>query len=315
MAHNSNHRDLPVQKAGQAVRAALPLQSTLSHDILCTLRFSAVFHLSRKDGSSQDNTRSCGIDKPLTPSFQAESAERGISLRQIKATAPEILNGGAVRVAGGELLSKKTSTAARVSCRDLLPIQRRAPRHPRAFIGPAFRGGPLFKRNSQEDAMNTTPQFPGRSFKSVLHVIFRITLSLLLWTLGAAAMDIHVTPIPPKEHRVIFNFPIDRAKAENLQSWVNAGHDSWCRDPQFVASETLRRISPELGDFEPASLPLELEHNTRTKAVYAFHSLDGRSTYRITLRRYLYLLPAAGSLHRVIWIPESAEFITRDVRD
>jgi len=284
MTHNSNHRDLPVQKAGQAVGAALPFQplpSTISYKILRTL------------------------------------------LRQTKATAPEILKGGAVRVAGGELLSKKTSTAARVSCRDLLPIQRRAPRHPAsAFVESAFRlplgtkgGGPLYTRNSQENAMNTAPHFPGRSFKSVLPVIFRITLSLLLWTLGAAAMDIHVTPIPPKEHRVVFNFPVDRAKAENLQRWVNAGHDSWCRDPQFVASEALRRISPELGEFEPASLPLELERNTRTKTVYTFHSLDGRATYRITLRRYLYLLPTAGSLRRVIWIPESAEIITRDVRD
>ena len=297
MTHNSNHRDLPVQKAGQAVGAALPfrpLPSTHSHDIRRTFFCSAGFHLSRSDARSQGKTFSPRIDNPLTPSFRD----------------------GSVRVAGGELLSKKTSTAARVTCRDLLPFQRRAPGHPAsAFVEPGFRGVPLFTRNSQEDTMNNAPQFPRRGFKSVLRVIFRITLSLLLWTLGASAMDVRVAPIPPKEHRVVFNFPVDRAKAENLQHWVNAGHHSWCRDPRFVASEALRRISPELGAFEPASLPLELEHSTRTKSVYTFHSLDGRATYRITLRRYLYLLPTAGSLDRVIWIPQSAEIVKRDVRD
>jgi hypothetical protein len=42
----------------------------------------------------------------------------------------------------------------------------------------------------------------------------------------------------------------------------------------------------------------EIEHSHNTKMVCSFHSRYGRTTYRITLRRHLYLLRSAGSLHR-----------------
>lgn len=110
---------------------------------------------------------------------------------------------------------------------------------------------------------------------------------------------------------MVVHFPADRAQEEALQRWVNAGHDAWCRDPQLVATAALRRVSSQFSEYELASLPLELERSEKTRAVYTFHSLDGRTTYRITLRRHLYLLPSAGSVRRIIWIPESAEIITR----
>jgi hypothetical protein len=147
-------------------------------------------------------------------------------------------------------------------------------------------------------------------------VIFpRLVLSLLLWTLGAAAMDLRLTQIQPKVHRVDIHFPIDRAHVEELQRWVNAGHDPWCLDPQLVAASALRRISPDLEQYESASLSLELVRSSKTEASYTIHSLDGRTTYRVTLRRHLYLLPSAGSLHRIVWIPETAEISTADTRD
>jgi hypothetical protein len=152
---------------------------------------------------------------------------------------------------------------------------------------------------------------PRRSFTAIIPVIFRITLSLLLWTLGASAMDLRITPVAPKEHRIVLTFSVDRVKAEALQRWVNAGHDSWCRDPQAVAAATVRRVSPELAEFEPTALSLELESSQKTKAVYTFHSLDGLSTYRITLVRHRFLLSTSGSLRQTIWTPESVE-ITRE---
>ncbi len=161
----------------------------------------------------------------------------------------------------------------------------------------------------------STGQFPNTNFTKILPAILRITFSLLLWTFGASAMDIRVGHVQPKEHRIVLNFPDDRAKAEALQRWVNAGHDPWCRDPQLVAAATLSRVSPDLSGYELASFPLELEHDQKTKVVYTVHSIDGRTTYRITLRRNLYLLPTAGALDRIIWIPESAEIVTREARD
>ncbi len=130
------------------------------------------------------------------------------------------------------------------------------------------------------------------------------------FVLGASAADLRVAQIEPKDHALVLRFPIDHAKAEDLQRWVNAGHDPWCRDPQLVAASALSRISSQFSEFEPASL--ELESNEKSKAVYTFHSLGGHTTYRITLRRYHFLLATAGSLQQVIWIPETAEVIYRD---
>jgi hypothetical protein len=168
----------------------------------------------------------------------------------------------------------------------------------------------------KDDLMNsTTNQFPPRSLTSIIPVILRIALSLLLWTLGAAAMDVRTGQTQPKEHRTVILFPLDRAQALELQRWVNAGHDPWCRDPQLVASAALLRISSQFSELERASLSLELENGQKTRVVYIVHSLDGSSTYRITLRRHRFLLPAAGTLRQMIWIPESAEIITRDTLD
>lgn len=143
-------------------------------------------------------------------------------------------------------------------------------------------------------------------------IIPRLILSLLLWTLGASAMDLRFTQIQPKVHHVVIHFPIDRVHVEELQRWVNAGHDPWCLDPQLVAVSALRRISPDLEEYESASLSLELVRSNATEASYTFHSLDGRTACRVTLRRCLYLLPSAGSLHRIVWIPETAEISTTD---
>jgi hypothetical protein len=170
---------------------------------------------------------------------------------------------------------------------------------------------PLIK----EHVMHTTTPFPHRSFTAIIPVILRITLSLFLWTLGASAMDLRIPQTEPKEHRTVVNFPVDRARIQNLERWVNAGHDTWCRDPQLVAGAALRRICPDLPGYESASLPLQLETSRKNRTVYVFHSLDGLSTYRITLRRHRFLLPAAGTNRQIFWIPESAEIVTRDSRD
>jgi hypothetical protein len=225
--------------------------------------------------------------------------------------------------------NKKTSTAALASFRrGPLPNQRRNPRHPPgarrwSTQRSKKRIGETHKEIQQaqlaickEEVMNSdTRQLAHKNFTTILPVILRITFSLLLWTLGAANMNLTVAQTQPKEHRVVKNFPIDRATLENLQRWVNAGHDDWCRDPQLVAVAALRRVSPEFSDYESASLSLQLERSRKARAIYSFHSLDGKTTYRITLRRYRFLLPTAGSLHQIIWVPERAEIVNRDTRD
>ncbi|HYA63557.1 MAG TPA: hypothetical protein VED66_10155 [Candidatus Sulfotelmatobacter sp.] len=161
--------------------------------------------------------------------------------------------------------------------------------------------------------MNSLNRKPAASIRTILPVILRIAFSLILWTLGAASMNLAAGQTT--ERRVVHNFAIDRAHVENLQRWVNAGHDPWCRDSQLVAAASLRRVSPELSDFEFVSLQSELQRSHKTTAIYTFHSLDGNTAYRITLRRYRWLLSLAGSFQKMIWVPERVEILTRDTLD
>jgi hypothetical protein len=144
--------------------------------------------------------------------------------------------------------------------------------------------------------------------------MLRITFTLLLWTLG---VTMNIAAAQSTKHRKVRRFPIDREYIEAVQRWVNSGRDEWCRDPQSVASAAIRRIAPERPGSEMAlaSLPLEAESASATRLVYSYHSLDGRSTYRITVCRFRWLLPTAGSFRQMIWVPERAEIITRESLD
>jgi hypothetical protein len=248
--------------------------------------------------------------------FLMQNAGQAVGAALAIEPLPRNIAGGSERVAGRESMSKKTGTAALASFR-LGPLsnQRRAPGHLQASVGPRFEDRRYLHPASfvvQEDTMRTSTMLFPIGFQRMFTIIVRVTCSLLLWTLGATAMDLRTPRIQPKEHRVTIAFPADRAKIEQLQRWVNAGHDPWCRDSRMVASETLRHVSPQFADYELSSLNMDVEHAENTMAVYTFHSLDGLTTYRITLRRHLYLLRSAGSLTRIIWIPETAEIITRD---
>jgi hypothetical protein len=145
------------------------------------------------------------------------------------------------------------------------------------------------------------------SIRTIFPVILRITFSLMLWTLG---VSMNLLAAEPNGHRFVYKFSVERAKMEDLQRWVNAGHEAWCRDPQLVAAASLQRFLPDSVDPEEVSLPVELESSDQTTAIYAVHSLDGATTYRITLRRFDWLLPVAGSLDQTIWIPDQAEILT-----
>jgi hypothetical protein len=136
-----------------------------------------------------------------------------------------------------------------------------------------------------------------------------------MWTLGAMTMSI--AEAQTLDQRVAQKIPVDRARVENLQRWVDAGHDTWCRDPQSVAALALRRVAPEFAnyDFELASLTTGKEKVSQTQAVYTFHSIDGRSSYRITLRRFRWQSRTASSPDERIWIPVRSEKITRESLD
>jgi hypothetical protein len=79
----------------------------------------------------------------------------------------------------------------------------------------------------------------------------------------------------------------------------------------------LRRVAPEFSnyDFELASLTAGNEKVSPNQAVYTFHSVDGHTSYRITLRRFRWQTKTAPSLNERIWIPVRSEKVMRESLD
>jgi len=225
-------------------------------------------------------------------------------------------------------MSKKTSTAALDSFRERqFRNQRRAPRHPageeRSNEARKKRGSERPREFGQaqivirrEDVMNGNgASGVANNLHLILPVILRITFCLAMWTLGATTMTI--AEAQTREQRVVQAIPVDRGRVENLQRWVDAGHDTWCRNPQFVAAMALRRVAPEFSnqDFELASLTTGDKKISPAQAIYTFHSIDGHTSCRITLRRFRWQSKTAASLNERIWVPVRSEKITRDSLD
>ena len=226
-------------------------------------------------------------------------------------------------------MSKKTSTAALESfCKRQLPTRRRAPRHPageqRSREVNKQRSGERAREFVQaqivvrrEDVMNGNDVSGAvGKLRLILPVILRITFCLAMWTLGAMTMTI--AEAQTRELRVVQEIPVDRARVENLQRSVDAGHDTWRRrNPQFVAAMALPGSAPEFsnGDFELASLTAGNEKISPIQAIYAFHSIDGHTTYRITLRRFRWQNKTTASPNDRIWVPVRSEEIIRGSLD
>ena len=102
---------------------------------------------------------------------------------------------------------------------------------------------------------------------------------------------------------------IDRPAVENLQRWVNGGHDSWCTDAREVALTELRRVAPDFsGDrLDLVSLSTNAQEKSATQAEFTWTSLDGSASYRITLQRFDWLKPLAGKTSSTVWTPTQVE--------
>jgi hypothetical protein len=141
--------------------------------------------------------------------------------------------------------------------------------------------------------------------------IRRRLIGALLFGVGIFVIPI-VAAAAPVEHKTFSVPKLDRRAIENLQRWVNDGHDTWCKDPQLVASMEMRRIAPDFAgyQFDLASLPLEKELSGADRVVFKYTSVDGRTMYRITLRRYAWLLPIAGEQKSIVWVPARTETVS-----
>ena len=115
------------------------------------------------------------------------------------------------------------------------------------------------------------------------------------------------------ERRIDLKTELDRHKIENLQRWVSAGHEEWCKDARLVAMDELRRVAPAFAGNEAdvEALPLDAEPASENRAVFVWTSPDGKASYRVTVERFEWLLPIAGEADSIVWVPTHAEIIAQ----
>jgi hypothetical protein len=79
----------------------------------------------------------------------------------------------------------------------------------------------------------------------------------------------------------------------------------------------LRRVAPESSncDFELVSFTTGDDKISPTQAVYTFHSIDGHTSYRITLRRFRWQNKTAASPKDRVWVPVRSEKNYRESLD
>ena len=113
-------------------------------------------------------------------------------------------------------------------------------------------------------------------------------------------------------NRVVNYRAVDRGEIENLQRWVAAGHEAWCKDARLVAAEELRRFARDFAGDATELNALELGEGAdgvggTKKVAYEWTPLDGRATFRVALERFDWLLPIAKDANSVVWVPTMTE--------
>jgi hypothetical protein len=119
-----------------------------------------------------------------------------------------------------------------------------------------------------------------------------------------------------EDDRMVNERVIDRARVENLQRWVSAGHADWCKDARLVAAEELWRLAPDYsGDaFELNAVPgiSGVNEGDGNRVTFEWVPLDGRAVYRVTVKRFDWLLSIERNTESMVWVPTSTEIRTRD---
>jgi hypothetical protein len=115
-----------------------------------------------------------------------------------------------------------------------------------------------------------------------------------------------------EENSTVNYHAVDRAKIENLQRWVAAGHEDWCKDPRLVAAEELKRITADFAGDATELNAADLGEREESiagakKTAFEWTPLDGRATYRVTVERFEWLLPIAKDADTVVWVPTVTE--------
>ena len=155
----------------------------------------------------------------------------------------------------------------------------------------------------------------GKTENSGMRIVTKGTLAASLASLLMAAMAVapktSAAAKSAEENRLVKSLAVDRAEIENLQRWVAAGHEDWCKDARLVAAEELKRLAV---DFAEGATQLNAAigdgatgGDGAKKAAFEWTPLDGRATYRVTVERFEWLLPMAKDANAVVWVPTKTE--------
>ena len=199
------------------------------------------------------------------------------------------------------------STAALRRIAINLSSQRRALRHPAGALAKAMSSAVEMKKRIREEVMNGTFEKQAAMGRSTL---VRIAVALLA---GVLATGAPAAMASAGERRIDLKTEVDRHKIENLQRWVSAGHEEWCKDARLVAMDELRRVAPAFAGNEAdvEALPLDAEPASENRAVFIWTSPDGKASYRVAVERFEWLLPIAGGADSIVWVPTHAEIIAQ----
>jgi hypothetical protein len=163
------------------------------------------------------------------------------------------------------------------------------------------------------EAVMNSGKFAGAVRKAARGIGAVGAATVFVGALAAAPATAAVTAAKSGEENRLVNYhAVDRAEIENLQRWVAAGHEDWCKDARLVAAEELKRIAADFAGDTTELNAVELGEGEggiggAKKVEFEWTPLDGRATYRVTVQRFEWLLPIVKDADRVVWVPTMTE--------
>jgi hypothetical protein len=163
-----------------------------------------------------------------------------------------------------------------------------------------------FERVRAEAVMNDRNATKG--MRNVARVVYSATLAIVLTGLMCMAPPAGAAK-SGDETQIVSYRALDRAEIENLQRWVAAGHEDWCKDARLVATEELKRLAADFVDDWTELMAVNINEgsggssSSAKKMAFEWTPLDGRATYRVTVERFEWLLPIAGDADAMVWVP------------
>lgn len=105
-----------------------------------------------------------------------------------------------------------------------------------------------------------------------------------------------------------WNWKVDETEAMDLQASVNEGHQPWRTDDvSTIAAQAIEERKKEWSDFDAILDVPKVTFRSNNTARLTAKDTAGTIAYKVTLRKYSWLLKSAGEWRWIIWLPASVE--------